>query len=145
MANQDFASLDPAEYTIAIGSVPIGGFMPGTFLEVARVSETFTDVVGADGLVTRVRSKDKRGTVTITLQQTSASNLIFSALHTADERAKNGAGVVPVFIRDKQGTTIFEGARAWVTKPADAAVGSEVQPRVWIIRVAALNGVIGGN
>lgn len=145
MAGQDFANFDPKEVTVAVGGVPIGGFMPGTFVEVVTISDQFEDIVGADELVSRIRKHDKRGTVTVTLQQTSASNLVLSGLLNADVNAKNGAGVVSLYIRDKQGTSVYEAARCWVVKAPDAPIGDTLQPRAWTIRCAKLNRVDGSN
>jgi hypothetical protein len=145
MAEQDFASFDPKEYTVAVGNVPIGGFMPGTAIEVETMSDQFTDTVGIDALVSRGRTHDQRGTVTLTLQHTSASNLVLSGLHNADINARNGAGVVPLYIRDKQGTSVYEAARCWIVKAPTKGVSTEVTPMAWVIRCAKLNRVDGGN
>jgi hypothetical protein len=144
MAEQDFASFDPKEYTLAVGGQPVDGYMPGTGIE--WLADAFNDVSGMTGLVSRGRMHDRRATLTITLQHTSQWNVILSGLHNADIAARNGAGIVSMFLRDKQGFTVVEAARCWVVKFPNVQVATEVTPRAWVLRLAKANAVsVGGN
>ena len=133
---------DPAQIIATVGPAIITGFADGTFVKASRETDTFTDYAGADGEVTRARSRDKRGTVEFTLSQASPSNDLLSALATMDEQL--GTGIVPFLLKDVNGTTLCAGGEAWVKKPADVEYGKEVGTRAWTIRVARLLTFAGG-
>jgi hypothetical protein len=146
MAEQDFASFDPKEYTCAVAGQPVDGFMPGTGIEIEWLTDAFEDVAGMTGLVSRGRKHDRRANLTLTLQHTSQWNVILSGLHNADINARNGAGIITFFLRDKQGSTVVEAARCWVVKFPNVQVSDAVTPRVWVLRLAKANAVsVGGN
>lgn len=131
------------EVSVIVGSRLIKGLAEGDSVVVSRESDSFSDNVGLDGEVTRSGSIDRRGTVTLRLQQTSADNDFLSTLSQADEKA--GTGVVPILIRDTNGTTIYASNEAWVRKPADGGVAREAGEREWPIRCANLEMFSGGN
>jgi hypothetical protein len=141
---EDYREFDPQNVVLSIGGTPIQGFASGTFIEVDQDSDAFSDVAGAHGDVSRARIHDERGTITVTLVQGSSSNLLLSGLINADRAARNGAGVFPIFLRDRGGSSIYEGARCWVRKAPAAPFGTEIQNRVWVIRVAKLKRIDGG-
>lgn len=134
---------DPAKILATLGPAIIVGYADGTFVKASRESDTFTDYCGADGEVTRARMRDKRGTVELTLSQSSPSNDLLSALAMQDELL--GSGIVPFLLKDVFGTTLCSGGEAWVKKPAEVEFGKEVGPRTWIIRVARLTTFAGGS
>lgn len=142
----NFHVYDPNEITIVVCGLPIeGGFADDTFVEVDQDSDDFSDVVGVDGDVTRSKTNDHRGTVTLTLMQSSASNALLSALNNIDKKTSNGAGVGPLLIKDNQGTTLFAAEKSWIAKPPTAGFGKQAGPRAWKIRCADLQRFDGGN
>jgi hypothetical protein len=94
-------------------------------------------------VVARAASADERGKVTVTLLQTSASNDVLSGRLALDRLSKVAMG--PIFVKDLRGTTIAQGAEAWIEKSADVSLSKEVQGRAWTIRVAHLQLFVGGN
>lgn len=137
---------DPNEVSLIVGAIPISGYADGSFIECSKESPDFNDVVGADGEVARSKSNDPRWTLTITLLQTSQSNAVLSALRASDLLAGNGAGVVPVLIKDNQGTTLMAFANAWIMNPPDVTFDREATERAWELRcIEAAPVVIGGN
>ncbi len=134
---------DANEVSVIVGSRVILGFIQGDAVTVVRESDSFSDNVGLDGEVTRSANKDKRGTITLTLQQSSNDNDFLSALSQTDELS--GLGVVPVLIRDANGTSLYESAEAWIMKPADGSKSQESGERAWIVRCAKLAMFSGGN
>ena len=141
-----FHIYDPNEVSIVVCGIPIeGGFADGTFIEVDQDANDFDDIVGTDGDVTRSKTNDRRGTITITLMQSSESNALLSALSNVDRSKSNGAGVGPLLIKDNQGTTFFAGEHSWIQKPPAAAFGKTAGPRAWLVRVADLERFDGGN
>lgn len=124
---------------IAVGGINIeSGRAEGTFLRIENESDDYGDVRGASGEVTRFAMNDDRANVTIILMQASESNAALSALRTADKLSKNGAGIVPFLVTDKNGTSLYEGDAVWIKKPPDVEYSIEPGTREWPIRVAEL-------
>ncbi len=136
-------SYDPGMVILTVGGTPINGFADGTFINVARSEDSFTKVSGADGIVSRARSRDKSGEITVTLAQTSPSNDVLTALNALDERT--GQGVVPVQCKDLSGRSTHFSAFAWVRKPADAEYSKGITDREWILDCADLDTGVAGN
>lgn len=136
-------SYDASEVSVIVGTRALSGLAEGTFVNVARDEDSFTKQVGADGEVTRSKTNNRSGSIEITLQQGSSDNLYLSGLHTADENTGNG--IFPVIVKDNSGESLAFGREAWVRKPADQAFGRDAAERTWVIDVAELDSVPGGN
>ena len=95
---------DPKQVIITVGGVPMSGFSDGTFLEIDRNEPTWNMVVGADGLVTRGKTNNFSGTMTLTLKQSSPSNDVLSGF-MAIEEASNGV-VFPILVKALCGISI---------------------------------------
>ena len=134
---------DPAAVIVTIDSQDIAGFADGTFVTAARNNDIFTLTVGADGEATRAKSNDLSGRFTITLQQTSPSNDVLSALADADELSNQG--VFAIQVADRSGNTLSSGERGWIVKKPDAGFGKETENREWIIETNELEHFVGGN
>jgi len=134
---------DPKQVQLIIGGAPIGGFADGEFISVERDEDTFTKVAGADGEVSRSKSNNKMGELTVTLLQTSASNAILSAFMLADELSNSG--VIPIFIKDSLGTTTLFSAEGWVKKPPAVSYDKELTDREWTFDLANVDIFVGGN
>lgn len=127
---------------IIVGPHLITGVAPDTFVNIEPVTEGTVSEAGAYGDVARAMSLDDRHTITITLQQTSASNAALTGLHRLDQ-VTQGNGVVPVMVTDLRGGTLFSG-QGWIKKMPAAGFASGLSNREW-----TLEGVgefaIGGN
>jgi hypothetical protein len=134
---------DPKNVIITINAIPMSGFSDGTFLEVDRDEPTWTKVVGADGLVTRGKTNNFSGTLTLTLKQSSPSNDVLSGLLAIDEATNNG--VVPVLIKDLSGNSIYFSARAWINQYANSTFGKDISDRVWALSLDELDLFVGSN
>jgi hypothetical protein len=144
------AVLDPKKYTVSLAGFLISGYAPGTVIEVARDEDDWLDEAGADGEVAVMSNADERGTVTLTLMQSSASNDILSGLAAVNKGGtiaglSVGKGSLQVKDQSPTGRMICSSETAWVMKPADVTLGNEIQTRVWKIRCAKLNMFVGGN
>jgi len=131
------------QVNIIVGTRRLKGLAEGTFVEVVRRENTFTDSVGADGEVTRSKTSNRMADVTITLQQTSEDNSYLQNLHNNDENS--GAGIVPFKMTDKSGTLIVTGTESWIQKPADVSFGRDSGERSWSIIIAKADIIGGGN
>jgi len=130
---------------IVAGALIEAGFADGEFLRVEQDSDDWLDVVGTDGEVAVSRSNDRRATITVILLQTSDGNDVLSALSNLS-RASNGlAGAGPLFIRDRNGRTVYRASSCWVSKPPDASFDRTATAREWTLRCDRLVRFDGGN
>lgn len=134
---------DPKQVICAINGVPMSGYTEGTFLELDRDEPTWSKVVGSDGLVTRGKTNNFSGTLTLTLKQSSPSNDVLSALLAVDEATN--AGVFPVLIKDLSGNSVYFSARAWVTQYANSTFGKDISDRQWVLSLDQLDLFVGSN
>lgn len=128
----DYKAYDPKKVDVIFGVVPLSGWGDDSFCEITKQEDAFTDVIGVDGIVTRVRNHNNLYQVTVTLAQQSGSNGAMSAIHLLD--LAGAAGPVPVLIRDALGTTVFASDKAWITKFPDQSFGKSASTRQWVIK-----------
>ena len=131
---------------LILGGIPIkDGFVS---FEIAPEGPAFADEAGADGTVIRYATHEKRHTGTLTLKGSSDENAKLSALHGLDVGSTNGAGVVPLMLRDGNGSSLISTDAAWITALPSKSFGNLPGDCAWNIRVvlsSPLNAVIGGN
>lgn len=138
---------DANAVTIIVGIIPIeSGFADGEFARIEQ-DEQFVIYNSADGEVARSKTNMKSARVTIILAQTSSSNAALSLLHTTDITVDNGAGVVPLVIRDRQGLSVFNAVSSWIVKYPDESYDKEVTTREWTFDavVTPASRFVGGN
>lgn len=129
---------------VTFGAHSVKGMTDGTFVSIEQMADGITSQAGADGEVARSMSADKRCKVTLTLQQTSQSNNVLSALHDADI-ASGGAMPLPLMIKDLRGDTLFMAGAAWIVKKPNSEFGKEVGSREWVFETASAVYSVGGN
>ncbi len=135
----DVKTYDPALVQVTIGGAIITGYEPGTFIQIVRTVNNFDFTVSPDGKEgVRTKRNDRSALFTFTLRQTAEDNLVLSNLANRDEAQSDG--VVPIQVIDlaNNGETIYEAAKAWIEKPADATFAETAQGRPWQIRIAEL-------
>lgn len=140
------STYDPKKVIITFGGVPITGFADGTFISITQENDSWAKKVGADGEVIRARSNDDTCEVTITLQQSSDSNIALSVVQATDRLT--GFGMRPLIITDLNGVTIQSWMQAWIKKAPDWEYGKEASDRAWVLStgqpaVTTYGGVIG--
>jgi hypothetical protein len=143
----EFKVYDLSEVTCNFGGFPIeSGYGDGDeVIKIEQLSPDFVTKEGADGSVTRSKTNKRLTRITITLLQTSPANAILSTLNNADRLAANGAGVVPILIRDRQGLSVFAAAECWVETPPPASYGGSDAERQWVLMAARPERFDGGN
>lgn len=138
---------DSGEVQIILGTRRLTGLAADTFVEVERDEQTFTKKVGADGEVTRSKTRNKAGQVRITLDQSSRDNAYLQSLHNQDEN--DGTGIVPVKVIDKSGNPDDEpiafAPESWVQKPSVKGYGRDNGTRQWVIDTGVMDETGGGN
>ncbi len=137
------ATYDVAKITVSVNGVLIEGFAEGSKVRCGRDVDTWQKNVGTDGTVARARNNDIGGKITISLQRTSLSNDVLSALANFDE--VTGAGQAAVVVMDLLGTTLWKSADAWVTKPPEEEFATQITTREWIFDCGHLDWFEGGN
>jgi hypothetical protein len=141
----EFKNYDPLRYVVIFKGVQIRGYASGTFVNIERAEDSFTEDVGSGGDVVRVRSHNKSGTCTLTLQAASPSNDQLSAILAADEAGVTvDAGVGALLVKDLNGTTVASASSAWIRKPPAVEQGNEATNREWVIACANLKLFVGG-
>jgi len=141
MANT-FNNYDPSRVSLTFRGIIIQGYVSDTFIVVERTEDTFSMDVGAQGDVTRVRSRNKTGSVILTLQSGAPTNDLLSAVLLQDELSGTGYG--PMMLKDLNGTTLCSAPIAWLRKPANVERAAEATPTEWAIDCATLNMFVGG-
>ena len=137
---------DASEVTITFGGVEIeSGFDDGEFCRIEQQEDGFITKVGTDGQVTRSKSNNRSTIVTLLLMQTSDGNDVLSAAHLLDLNNANGAGIAPLFIRDRTGRQIFTEPKAWVKKWTDVSFAREASAREWQLDCPSPERFDGGN
>lgn len=135
--------VDPAKYIINCGGANMSGYADGSYVTVERNEDLFSDVTGADGFTTRIKSNNLSGLVTLTLLQSSPSNTILMAFYLLDE--SNNTGIFPITLKNLLGTEVASSAAAWVRKIPSLEQAKEVTNRVWVVACADLSIFAGGN
>jgi len=129
---------DPKKVVVIYNGSTIEGFMEGTFVNIVRDSETSVIVSGADGKTARAKTNDKRGTVTLTLLQTSKSNKVFSSVIARDENGEDAK--FPLFIKNTNGDDLYQDKEAIVERPAASTfTKGGIEGREWILKCQSLS------
>lgn len=143
------ATFAPNDVTIVITqestgiSHIIGGFSEDAIISVDRNADTFTLYTGADDSNTRVYNANTAGTLTISLQQTSASNDVLTALYIQDKTNRNGLFAIQV--KDNSGRSSFFAEEAYIGVVPNSAYANSMQTRDWVIHAPRLESLLGGN
>lgn len=123
---------------LLVNGVEISGFDEGDdVIQLARINDSTSHKIGADGEMSVSISADRSGTVTFRLMQTSDSNSYLSGLITAQE---NGA-FIPIFtqFKDTKGGDLGSGTQGYITKPSDMVRGSAPNTQEWVVVVERLD------
>jgi len=134
---------DPQQIKVIFKGVEIKGFKKGSFVKVTRSTPTWSKQVGADGEVTRVRSRDKTGTIEVTLVAASPSNQQLADIMKSDEL--NGDGIGTASVRDLNGLDKHTSEKAWLITPPDAEYAEDAGERVWKLDCTELDTYSGGS
>lgn len=122
---------DPGQVIVTFGSIVLTpGFGEDTFLAYEPADKLFSTKVGASGEVVRSRSRNKSGTFTATLLQSSLVNDLLTAIAAGDALA--GTGVLPLQVKDLNGTTLLVAKNAWIEDRPHTEFSKEAGEREWV-------------
>lgn len=136
-------TINAKQVSIVIGPHAVSGFAAGSFVTITKDEPAYTKKVGTDGKVTRAKSNNDSGTITIRLDQASASNDYLSGIALLDRASDTG--VVPMLVRDANGTTIISAESVWVQKMPDTEYSNEALDREWVLDCGPMDMFVGGN
>ena len=133
MANTgNVKTYDAKLVTITFNGIIVNDFADGDFVAISGMNENFNYVSGADGSENRNNQNITGVDVVITCSQTSTTNDLFSAAHTADKLSNQGKG--PLLIKDLNGTTLVSSGQAYIKGFADITMGNSLGTREWNFR-----------
>lgn len=151
MTTQRLATFAPNDVTVVITQRSSGiahivnGYSEDSIVNIERSAETFTMYTGADNTSTRIYNANKSATVTLSLQQTSASNDILSLLYANDSNSRNSSGLFSLQISDSSGRSRYFSDDAYVGVVPNSQFGNSMQVRDWVLHAHNLDTYIGGN
>ena len=123
----------------------VSGFATDSIVKVAPSTDKFELYTGADNTSTRIYKANEAGTITLDLQQTSASNDILSQLYLNDIATRDSSGLFSITVKDNSGRSVYFAAEAYIGKTPDSDFGNTMHVRQWTIHCARLEQYIGGN
>ena len=142
----DAHTYDPLNHIVQFGEIMLdSGWGPDEWIKVEHQSPAWEDDVGVSGEVQRSKINDHRGTVTITLLQTSRKNDALSAHYNLDRATPGGIGAKPFLLMDLGGTTLISADQAWLQKAPDQTRARKAGTTEWQIRLAYMVEHHGGN
>jgi hypothetical protein len=104
----------------------------------------FGDDVDAEGNVVRILQTDPRGTISITLKQSSPDNGVLNGMLLAD--VATTSGIFPVMLFPlKTGRDVHVSTLAWIEGPPVVGYGKRVREVTWRLRCANPDSFIGGS
>lgn len=136
-------TFDPKKVLVTFGPIVCGGFYSGTFITIEPESDAFRIVRGTGGDTERVKISTGNCFVSLSLLQTSPVNDLLSLAHLTD--MVGNAGVFPLIIKDIDGTQLFMSMNAFIIRPADMGMGTEVGERKWRFYCPEALNYIGGD
>ena len=138
-------TFDPSKVILAINDYQITGFIDGAFIEVIQSAPYFRNVPGIRGKATRVRSRDRTGTVNIRLMQTSPDNEVLSKLVEQDDIHQSG--LLLATLRDVGGQSGLQFGGAYIEGPPNITYSSaETSLREWRLHYQFITRYyVGGN
>lgn len=131
------ATYDPQLVIAVAVGVKLVGFSDGTYIKAVRNVDTWSIKVGSDGRTVRIKSADKSGRFTFTLQQDSPSNSALMQLVINDELTSTGLGATLVKdIATDQASA--SGAISWIVKSPDFERSKDLSDVEWTVETGEI-------
>ena len=138
-------TFDPTTVSMFYGPIEMQGYAQDAAISCEHDEDDWSLVTGVDGEGTRSKTSQASATITVSLMQSSAVNLLLSASRELDINTDGGLGGFPLLIKDGSGTTVLAAETAWIQKAPTAELGREATTREWVFRTDSLIAVHGGN
>lgn len=151
MATNRLSTFAPNRVTVVISQASTGishvvsGFSTDSIVKIEASTEKFELYTGADNTSTRIYKGNEAGTISLSLQQTSPSNDIFSQLYLNDIASQDSSGLFTVTVKDNSGRSLYFASEAYIGKLPMSDFGNSMHHREWVVHCAHLHMYIGGN
>lgn len=123
----------------------VGGYSESAMVSVEPAAEALTLYTSADNKSTLLFHSNNSATVMLTLNQTSATNDIFSALYEEMRLTRSASKLFSVMVRDLNGRSLYECAQAFIGKRPNGTYANTMQDRVWTLLCPDMRQTSGGN
>lgn len=149
MSTQRLATFAPAEVSVIITQKSSGiahiisGYAEDSIVNIEWSSPRYSLYTGADNTGTRVFNASNSANMTVSLQQTSASNDVLSSLFNNDPR--NIDGLFSIQVKDSSGRSVYFSDDAYIGVRPGAHFTNSMTTRDWVIQAFNLDGYAGGN
>jgi hypothetical protein len=140
------ATYDPGLSILVWAGIQFSGFMDGTFISIEMLEDRYTVGAGADGQPYRTRNRNRIGSITAILQQSSPVNDLLMARAILDDPESPGiapTGSGSVFFKELNGTTRARAGDAWLRKVPKIDRAKEFQGVEWILDCGILKPFVG--
>ncbi len=144
MATTRLATYTPKDVTVVITqestgmSHIVGGYSEDAIVTVDRMVDAYALYTGADDSNTRIRNANSSGTITLSVQQSSASNDVLNGLF-------DGGGIFTITVKDNSGRSNYFSDEAYVGVVPSSAFSNSMNTREWVIHAPKMQSIIGGN
>lgn len=125
------------------GLYSISGFADNSSVRVSKNQEPVSLSVGAQGSTERTQTANRSYRITLSLQSSSPSNDILTALYSIDDAS--GRLTFPIYVVDDSGTSKFTALECWVAGIPDISFSNSTQSREWILECSKGVYGLGGN
>lgn len=129
-------AFDPSKVVLLLGGWEVYGFAEGTKIVINKTSDLVIPYVGTDGDVSLALQRNKIGTMTISLQNTSGANEVLTAYN--QQMLLTGEVAFPVYMNDPKGFQIM-ATIGWLQTQPDMTIGSEIESVDWVIGLKDAN------
>lgn len=138
----DASTKDFLAYSLLAGGLPIRGFQDGEAISAAFTRDTFEMAVGNRGLGAYNKILDDSATVTVTLQENSDNNDLFSGFHVADRKTPGGILIIFGLLQSNGRLALAWTGR--IKKRPDISISNGIDVRAWDIITTELIAFVGG-
>jgi len=122
---------------LVVGGVIITGVADGSWINIERAEDNFTEYIGTKGEVALAESNNRSGHVNVTLEQTSPSATYLYNL--SKRRGRNALVDVSVVDANEEGGIMWGAPEGRVRRPANYEGSKEITNREFSIFVADLD------
>lgn len=151
MTTQRVATYSPNDLTIVISQESSGishicsGFSEDSIVQIERNAETFTMYTGADNYSTRIFNANNSAKITLSVQQSSATNDVLTRIYQNDVNTRDTSGLFSITVKDNSGRSTFFSDDAYIGVVPNSNFSNSMQTRDWVIHAPNLQSLIGGN
>lgn len=120
---------DPSQVVLSLGGWEPEGFASDTKIVVSKSNDIINPYAGTDGDVSLALSRNRLGTLTMSLQRTSSSNEVLSAYAQAMYSTRQVA--FSVYLEDPRG--YYLSTIGWIQSQPDDTIADTIQENQWVI------------